>query len=252
MRNGLCPPSEIMGNFYLYIFNFDGVLADSQRLYVNAINRALTSAGFPDLAVEPARLTSLESLDPVALAHALDVPEERHFRFCQAYLQHLESHASRCQLVPGAAQLLSTLSALAYTVLLTRSRSQLTESILLVNGLRQHVHRLVGAEQRGDLTSKIHRLLGRVSHPGATCRICRRSARRFACRSASWRRLAWLHLGLGRRAGCQLRPRFVGRAARPVDGTTLWRTCTPTGRHALTTVIDTSHTTENAFLRALH
>lgn len=145
--------------FYLYLFNFDGVLADTLQHYQHAVHVAARTSGAKLVDIPVSVLTNAESLDAKGIADALDLPEEIRARFACHLEANLNNGLWRCSCFEGVRQLLTTLSSRGYTAVMSRSHSGMIETILQNHGLRSAVHRVIGSEQTGTPDEKLEQLL---------------------------------------------------------------------------------------------
>lgn len=141
--------------FYLYILNFDGVIADTLHHYQQAIHLAALSSGAKVEDISASVLTKAKALDASGIADALDLPEKVRLRFIRHLKTNLRSGLWRCSCFEGIRQLLTTLSSRGYTVIMSRSHSSMIDTILHNHGLRAAVHRVIGAEQIGTPDEKL-------------------------------------------------------------------------------------------------
>ncbi len=145
--------------FYLYLFNFDGVLADTLQHYQQAVKVSARTAGAKIVDVPASVLTNAETLDADGLADALKLARAVRPRFASHLEANLMNGLWRCTLFNGVQQLLTTLSSRGYTAVMSRSHSSIIETILRNHGLSSKVHRIIGSEQMGTPDERLEALL---------------------------------------------------------------------------------------------
>lgn len=151
------------GGFYLYLFNFDGVLANTLHHYQHAVHLAARTSGAKLADIPVSVLTNAETLDASGIADSLGISSGTRGRFVAQLEANLQNGLWRCACFDGVKQLLSTLSSRGYTAVMSRSHSGMIETILQNHGLRSSVHRVIGAEQTGTPDEKLEQLLRQYS-----------------------------------------------------------------------------------------
>lgn len=149
--------------FYLYLFNFDGVIADTLQHYRNAAHLAARTAGAKVAEVPLSVLTGAETLDAAGIAESLGLEASLRPRFANLFEANLRNGLWRCECFEGSRQLLGTLSSRGYTAILSRSKTAAIETILQHHGLRNSVHRVIGSDQQGSPDDKLEQLLRQYS-----------------------------------------------------------------------------------------
>lgn len=145
--------------FYLYLINFDGVIANTLQHYQNAVHLAARTAGAHVMDVPASVLTNAETLDAEGIADALNMADRYRPRFANLLEANLNNGLWRCSCFEGARQLLTTLSSRGYTAVMSRSHTAMIETILQNHGLRNAVHRVIGSDQMGTQDEKLEQLL---------------------------------------------------------------------------------------------
>ncbi|MGB0866826.1 MAG: HAD family hydrolase [Granulosicoccaceae bacterium] len=145
--------------FYLYLFNFDGVIANTLQHYQNAVHLAARTAGVKIMDVPLSVLTNAETLDAHGIADSLGLAQDVRPRFANLLESNLNNGLWRCACFDGTRQLLNTLSSRGYTAILSRSKTSMVETILQNNGLRNSVHRVIGSDQSGTQEEQLEQLL---------------------------------------------------------------------------------------------
>gem|GEM_PF-2995306 len=164
-------------SIHLYIFNFDGVIADTWHHYRNAVKLAARASGSNIDELELAVLANAPSLDAVGIADVLELPSKVRQRFSTHLDTNLNNSLWRCQCFAGVKQLLNTLCTRGYTAVLSRSNSQMIETILQNNGLQSSVHRIIGSDQIGTPDEKVEQLLLQYSVQAKNTIYCGDSVR---------------------------------------------------------------------------
>lgn len=145
--------------FYLYLFNFDGVIANTLQHYQNAVYLAARNVGANVMDIPVSVLSNAETLDPEGIANALNLDESLRPRFAAVLETNLNNGLWRCDCFDGARQLLTTLSSRGYTAVMSRSQTGMIETILQNHGLRNAVHRIIGSDQVGTQDEQLEQLL---------------------------------------------------------------------------------------------
>ncbi|MEM9601956.1 MAG: HAD hydrolase-like protein [Pseudomonadota bacterium] len=132
--------------FYLYIFNFDGVLANTARLYLDVCHHALVACGHDRQVPSVEDLVRCERFDGAGLADTFALSDANR-RF---FIKHVDGALARaalaCDLFPGIALALRTLSSTAYTAVVSRSTPEFIATALRANGVPHAVNRTLGID----------------------------------------------------------------------------------------------------------
>ncbi len=133
------------------MFDYDGVIVDSLRVFGDACAKAFLAAGFPQFGTIEAILTLHERNWFAALA-AVGVPE--------ATVQEIEDAAARAceqahlQPFPGVREVIATLSKTSTLLVVTSSRARVVEAFLAAHRIAR-ISRIMGSD--GE-TSKVAKL----------------------------------------------------------------------------------------------
>ncbi len=144
--------------YYLFVFNFDGVLADSARLYLELCRNALTACGHTRQLPSLEDLVRSQTLDAEGLADTFALTAQQRSRFCSTFNASLQRIAVQCDLYPGIALTLRTLASTAYTAVVSRSDPSFVATVLRANGVPNSINRTLGVD-RGNPVDCIRQLL---------------------------------------------------------------------------------------------
>lgn len=134
------------GAFYLYIFSFDGVLANSARIYLELCHGALTACGHTRQLPSLEDLVRCERFDGHGLADAFGLRSQQREDFVFHISTALSQSALRCDLYPGVALALKTLARTAYTAVVSRSSPDFIATALRANGVPHAINRTLGID----------------------------------------------------------------------------------------------------------
>jgi len=126
-----------MGVSTRFIFDFDGVVADSKRMYVEAIRKALAVEGFQRGSKEifrkliPSIKGTVERLIPDRRESVID-------KTVESTIEHTVESAYRVELNPHVMEVLKKLSHKGKVFLLSNSHSKFVDKILAKNEIRKY------------------------------------------------------------------------------------------------------------------
>lgn len=144
--------------YYLFIFNFDGVLADSARIYLDLLRSALAVCGYTRQIPSLEDLVRCERFDGEGLADTFGISVKQRSFFVRYIDTTLARSALSCELYPGIALALRTLSSTANTAIISRSTPEFISTTLRANGVPQAINRLLGIDC-GNAVDCIRQLL---------------------------------------------------------------------------------------------
>ncbi len=144
--------------FYLFIFNFDGVLANSAQVYLDLCRSALTACGHARRLASIEDLVRCQRLNGEGMADTFALTGAQRDTFISHYDAAAQRAALQCDLYPGIALALRTLASTAYTAVVSRSDPDFIATVLRANGVPHSVNRTLGIEQ-GNPVDCIRQLL---------------------------------------------------------------------------------------------
>jgi len=179
----------------VFIFDFDGVLADTRELMLRHAEAVCAQLG------RPCRATAadLEALDPMnftELGRKLGIPEEQVEEFTRRNIELFAAVQEPLAIFPGMADALAHLSALGRTAVVTSNGVQVVRKFLAHHGLGEYVELLLGQEDPGTRAEKIACLAGALGAPGSAVYVIGdsvsdiRAARQAGVRSVA---VTWGH-----------------------------------------------------------
>ncbi|MEM6985159.1 MAG: HAD hydrolase-like protein [Pseudomonadota bacterium] len=144
---GATSPSSGVGTaFYLYIFNFDGVLANTARIYLDLCRTGLAACGHTRQLPSLEDLVGCERFDGEGLADAFSLPSGQREVFVKHVNSALNRSALACELYPGISLTLRTLSSTANTAVVSRSTPEFITTSLRANGVPRAINRTLGID----------------------------------------------------------------------------------------------------------
>jgi len=150
----------------VFIFDFDGVLADTRELMLRHAEAVCAQLGYPCRATA----ADLEALDPMSFAELgrqLGIPEEQVEEFTRRNIELFAAVQEPPAIFPGMADILAHLSALGRLAVLTSNGVQVVRKFLAYHGLAAYIELLLGQEDPGTRAEKIARLAGALGAPGS-------------------------------------------------------------------------------------
>ena len=150
----------------VFIFDFDGVLADTRELMLRHAEAVCAQLGYPCRATA----ADLEALDPMSfpeLGRRLGIPEEQVNEFARRNIELFAAVQEPLAIFPGMADTLAQLSALGRIAVLTGNGVQVVRKFLAHHGLVGYVEILLAQEDPGTRAEKIARLAGALGAPGS-------------------------------------------------------------------------------------
>jgi phosphoglycolate phosphatase len=144
----------------IIIFDFDGVLADTEEPMLRFSGIACAELGYP---CKPTR-AHLEALEPMSFANLgrqLGLPEEQVPAYVQRSLELFKNNPSPLRIFPGMAEVLSKVSERARTGIVSGNASATIRKFLEDYNLCSSVQTVLGVDSLGTKAEKIKKILAR-------------------------------------------------------------------------------------------
>ena len=150
----------------VFIFDFDGVLADTRELMLRHAEAVCAQLGHPCRATA-ADLEALNQMSFAELGRRLGIPEELVEEFARRNIELFAAVQQPPEIFPGMVDILAQLSTQGRLAILTGNGSQVVRKFLAHHGLVKYVEILLSLEDPGTRAEKIARLVDLLGTPGS-------------------------------------------------------------------------------------
>lgn len=147
----------------LFVFDFDGVLADSLASFERAVRAACAQAGHPGLLAARADFLALFDVNFYAGLTAAGLPASRRGEFMALLQRELLRDAAEVHCFPGVAEMLAQLAGMATICVVTSNLAAVVHGILERHGIGA-IAALAGAEQGAGKVARIRAMRERHPH----------------------------------------------------------------------------------------
>ena len=141
------------------LFDFDGTLADTYSMFVEAINAAATEYWFEQ--ITEANYTALQAMDQRYVLRALGAPFWKRWSVGSRIKQYMYDHRDRIRLFPWVESMIKHLAVHNELFVISANRFDIVHTVLEAYGLSSYFTEYIGTN---SFFSKARRIKTLISH----------------------------------------------------------------------------------------
>ncbi len=148
----------------LFIFDFDGVLADSLDQFEAGVRRACAALGYPGIAADREKFLRLFEGNFYEGLLSAGMPATRGAEMMDLMGRHLPEVAATVRCFPGLRKVMVALSAKAVICVVTSNLAEVVQAILVREGMADFFAEISGARQGQGKVRRIAEMIARHPH----------------------------------------------------------------------------------------
>ena len=147
----------------IFIFDYDGVIADSLDMCIETINALGAKYGFPGR-LTPDTIATLPSVTAEDAFSIIGIPADERSRYLDELMEQLKANALKAKLFDGIGNVFKAVKeAGAYLAVNTANGSGTVRRRLQMSGLEELADYIVGADTQGTKSEKIRHIMQKFS-----------------------------------------------------------------------------------------